>query len=69
MQDVENGLAVYIAGNQVHLLTIATNADRAVADKKGLVQADLEPGILFYAWNEPHGGSKPGRVAWLAVAR
>lgn len=62
VQDVENGSAVYFAGSEVHLLTIATDADRVVARVKGLVQADLEPGGLFYAYNVPGGGSKPGRV-------
>jgi len=67
IQDVENGDVVYFAGNQVHLLTIATNADRVVARQRGLVQADLEPGGLFYAYNVPGGGSKPGRVAYLPL--
>lgn len=65
VQDVENGYAVYFAGTEVHLLTIATNADRVVARVKGLVQADLEPGGLFYAYNVPGGGAKPGRVAFV----
>ena len=67
MQDVENGYAVYFAGTEVHLLTIATNADRVVARAKGLVQADLEPGGLFYAYNVPGGGSKPGRVTYVPL--
>ena len=65
VQDVENGYAVYFAATEVHLLTIATNADRVVARVKGLVQADLEPGGLFYAYNVPAGGAKPGRVAFV----
>jgi hypothetical protein len=67
VQDVEKGRAVYIAGSEVHLLTIATNADRVVARQAGLVQADLEPGGLFYAYNVPRGGPKPGRVAYLPL--
>jgi hypothetical protein len=67
VQDVENGRAVYIAGAEVHLLTIATNADRVIARQRGLVQADLEPGGLFYAYNVPRGGPKPGRVAYLPL--
>lgn len=67
VQDVENGRAVYIAGSEVHLLTIATNADRVVARQPGLVQADLEPGGLFYAYNVPRGGPKPGRVTYLPL--
>jgi hypothetical protein len=51
----------------VHLLTLATRADRVVARQRGLVQADLEPGGLFYAYNVPHGGPKPGRVTFLPL--
>jgi hypothetical protein len=68
VQDVENGLAVYLAPGEVHLLTIATGRDRVVARQKGLVQADLEPAGLFYAYNVPGGGSKPGRVAFVAAS-
>ena len=65
LMDVENGVAVYFSPGEVHLLTIATNRDRVVARQKGLVQADLEPAGLFYAYNVPGGGPKPGRVAFL----
>ena len=67
VHDVENGFAVYVAGGEVHLVTIATNADRAVLRQKGLVQADLEPGGLFYAYNVPGGSSKPGRVTFVPL--
>lgn len=68
LQDVEGGLAVYFTAGEVHLLTIATNADRVVARQKGLVQADLEPAGLFYAYNVPGGGSKPGRVTFVPAS-
>lgn len=68
LQDVENGLAVYLVPGEVHLLTIATNRDRVVARQKGLVQADLEPSGLFYAYNVPGGGSKPGRVSFVPAS-
>jgi hypothetical protein len=68
LQDVEGGLAVYLTPGEVHLLTIATNADRVVARQKGLVQADLEPAGLFYAYNVPGHGAKPGRVAFVPVS-
>ena len=31
LQDVENGMAVYLAGPEVHVLKIADNSDRVVA--------------------------------------
>lgn len=65
--DVESGLAVYSVKGALHLLTIATNRDRVVATVKGLADADLEPGGLFYAYNVPGGGDKPGRVAFTPV--
>lgn len=65
-QDVENGVAVYNLGvSEVHLLTIATGRDRVAAKAKNLVQADLEPAGLFYGYNVPGGGSKPGRVIFV----
>jgi hypothetical protein len=68
LQDVENGLAVYLTPGEVHLLTIATNRDRVVAKQKGLVQADLEPAGLYYAYNVPGGGTKPGRVTFVPAS-
>lgn len=68
LQDVENGLAVYLTPGEVHLLTIATGRDRVVARQKGLVQADLEPAGLFYAYNVPGGGAKPGRVTFVPAS-
>lgn len=68
IQDVEGGLAVYLTPGEVHLLAIAANRDRVVAKAKGLVQADLEPAGLYYAYNVPHGGTKPGRVAFVPAS-
>jgi hypothetical protein len=68
LEDVENGLAVYLTPGEAHLLTIATNRDRIVARQKGLVQADLEPAGLFYAYNVPGGGTKPGRVTFVPAS-
>jgi hypothetical protein len=31
------------------------------------VQADLEPGGVFYAYNVPGGGSKPGPVTFVPL--
>jgi hypothetical protein len=65
LMDVENGVGVYFAATEVHLLTIATNRDRMVARQRGLVQADLEPAGLYYAYNVPGGGTRPGRVTFV----
>jgi hypothetical protein len=68
LQDVEAGLAVYLTPGEVHLLTIATNRDQIVAKRKGLVQADLEPAGLYYAYNVPGAGTKPGRVTFVPAS-
>jgi hypothetical protein len=69
LEDVENGVAVYIKDDdEVHLLTIATNHDVVAATAQGLVEADLEPNGLYYAYNVPSGGSSPGRVAFIAAS-
>ena len=67
LMDVETGVAVYFSATEVHLLTLATGRDRVVVKQRGLVQADLEPAGLFYAYDVP-GGAKPGRVAFVAAA-
>lgn len=67
--DVEDGLAVYSVGSELHLLTIANNRDRVVTTAKTLVGADLEPGGLFWAYNVPGRGTKPGRVSFLPASQ
>lgn len=67
--DVEDGLAVYSVGSELHLLTIATNRDRVVTTAKTLVQADLEPSGLFWAYNVPGAGTKPGRVSFIPASQ
>ena len=68
LMDVENGVAVYFSGTEVRLLALASGRDRLVATQKGLVRADLEPSGLFYAYNVPGGGSKPGRVTFVPAS-
>jgi hypothetical protein len=36
-----------------------------VAKVSGLVQADLEPAGLYYAWDDPKGGDKSGRLTFV----
>lgn len=68
LMDVENGEAVYFSGTEVRLLTLASGRDRLVARQRGLGQAYLEPNGLFYSYNVPGGGSKPGRVSFIPAS-
>jgi hypothetical protein len=68
VQDAEPDAVVYLTPGEVRLLSLSTGRDRVVARQKGLVQADLEPAGLFYAYNAPGGGSKPGRVAFVPAS-
>lgn len=66
LQEVDEGFAVYVAAGAIHLLRLADGRDRVVATVKGLVEAELEPAGLFYAWNDPKAkGDKPGRVTFV----
>jgi hypothetical protein len=67
--DVEDGLAVYSVGSELHLLTIANNRDRVVSTAKTLAGADLEPNGLYWAYNVPGAGTKPGRVSFLPASQ
>ena len=71
LMDVENGVAAYFSAHRCGTCcpTIATDRDRLVATQKGLIQADLEPQGLFYAYNVPGGGSKPGRVTFVPASQ
>jgi hypothetical protein len=63
--DYYGGVAVYARRGAVHLLGLASGRDRVVARVKGLVGADLEAAGLFYGWNDPKGGERPGRITFI----
>src|SRR5205807_1186052 len=69
LADVESGIAVYRAGDALHLLRLSDGRDRIFRQVKGLTDAQLEPGGLFYAYNVPAGGAKPGRVTFVPFAQ
>jgi len=61
--DVAHDLAVYIAGGDVHELHLDTGADRVVASAPSgstLIDAQIEPGVLAYAY--AGGPAAAGRV-------
>ncbi len=69
LEAVSGGVAVYTVGPAIHLLRLSDGRDRLLATVKGLVQAQLEPGGLFYGFNVPGGGPKAGRVSFVPAAR
>jgi hypothetical protein len=65
--DVGHHLAIYIAGQAVHQLRLDTGADRVVArapQGSNLIDAQIEPGVLAYAYRG--GGAGGGRVVVLS---
>lgn len=63
------GIAVYTNHGSIHVLRLADGRDRAVgAVVPGLVAAKLSPSGLFYAYNIPKAGPKPGRVAFVSAS-
>lgn len=68
LRDLDGGIVVYTQDTTIHLLRLADGKDVAFATVPGLVDAQLEPAGLFYAYNKPHGGTKPGRVVFVPRA-
>ena len=65
LADVESGIALYTQAGNIHVLRLADGRDVVVSHALGLVAAQLEPSGLFFAYNIPKGGKKPGRVAFI----
>ena len=61
----QGGILVYTRQASVHVLRLADGRDRTVATAPGLVDAQLGSLGLFYGYNVPRGGAKPGRVAFV----
>jgi TolB protein len=65
LDDVQNGLAVYVSGTDVHLLRLADGRDAVIhAPGPGPVLAQLEPIGLFYSYSVDDP-SYPGRIAFV----
>jgi hypothetical protein len=68
LRDAEGGAALYTAGPSIHVLRLSDGRDRVLRAVRGLVDAQLEPSGLFYAFDKPGGGVKPGRVTFVPAA-
>jgi hypothetical protein len=68
LRDAEGGVALYTTGPSIHLLRLSDGRDRVLRAVRGLVDAELEPPGLFYAFDKPGGGVKPGRVTFVPAA-
>ena len=66
LEDVQDGLAVYVTPTEVHLLRLADGRDVAIDPHgSGPLHAQLSPAGLFYSCRVDDG-ARPGRVAFVA---
>jgi hypothetical protein len=67
LADVQDGVALLIAGTRLHLLRLDDGRDRVI-DVPGSapIRAQLEPGALFYSYRVTDS-SYPGRVAFVRL--
>jgi hypothetical protein len=69
LEDVQDGLAVYVSGTEVHLLRLSDGREAVIgAPGTGPVLAQLEPGGLFYSYTADDA-RYPGRVAFVPFDR
>ncbi len=74
LQDVSGGLAVYLVTasglTAVHVLRLSDGRDRTVVSGvKGILDAQIEPSGLVYAYNDWAAGTRPGRVVFVPANR
>lgn len=68
LEDVQNGIAVYVARDVVRLVRLADGAQIAIHPPgAGPVHAQLEAAGLYYSYAVP-GNPKPGRIAFVPFA-
>ncbi len=69
LRDLQNGIAVYLAGGVAHVVRMSDGTDRAfhAAGGRPIADAELERPGLFYSYNAT-GGAKPGRIAFVPFA-
>jgi hypothetical protein len=68
LEDVQNGIAVYLRGRAVHAVRLADSKHAAfVVPGKRAVDAQIEASGLFYAYNATSGSSR-GRVVFVPWA-
>lgn len=65
LRDVQSGLAVYVRGTSIHVVRLADGKNvRIVPSVSGHVDAQLEPGGLFYSYTLPRTPAL-SRIAFL----
>jgi hypothetical protein len=69
LADVQDGVAVYVTGTEIHLLRLAAGREGVIRPAgRGPVLAQLESPGLFYSY-AVDDGTYPGRVAYLPFDR
>jgi hypothetical protein len=68
LEDVDHGIAVYVAGLAIHLLRLSDGRDVALRleDEGSEAHAQLEPAGLFYVYNQAWT-TKPGRLGFVPL--
>jgi Tol biopolymer transport system component len=68
LEDVDQGIAVYVAGLAVHVLRLSDGRDVTLRlkDEGSEAHAQLEPAGLFYAYNQAWT-TKPGRLGFVPL--
>jgi WD40 repeat protein len=65
LEDVQDGVAAYVASSDIHLLHLASGEDDVISPPgHGPLHAQLEPGALFYSY-AVDDAARPGRVAFI----
>ena len=65
LRDVQSGLAVYVRGTAIHVVRLSDGKDvRIVPSVSGRVDAQIEPGGLFYSYTLPRTPAL-SRIAFL----
>jgi hypothetical protein len=68
LEDVQDGVAVYVTSAQIHLLRLSDGRDAAITPPgAGPLHAQLEPAGLFYSYSVLDS-DRPGRVAFVPSA-
>jgi hypothetical protein len=68
LEDVDEGLAVYVAGLAIHVLRLSDGRDITLrlVDEGSEARAQLEPEGLFYAYNQAWT-TRPGRLGFVPL--
>ena len=65
LEDAHRNLAVYVEGQEVHVLRLSDGRDVVIDTQPGPLRAQLDDAGLFYSWLVSSDREHPGRVRFL----